>query len=230
MDEPASDGGQGAASDMRKSTLVKLGVGAAAIVVLPWLFLKTVRDTIAEPYEVDAAALTGWRLVVSDPGQPGLSVLGLQPPPLLVSGLFDQVFMRTMESMTSPGADILPVVLHNEFQRGLRAVLAPDELLQAARDAGLEEARLEAVCMGVKREPFGGRSRQIYFVLFDAPAVAAFRQQLGRLAAEGGEAGAFGATPFDLVLPVGGSDAGFASWFPVAVDRDRDCQAPVHDD
>ena len=215
---------------MRRPTLVKLGVGAVLIIALPWLFLKTVRDTIAEPYEVGDAALTGWRLVLTDPSQPGLSVLGLQPPPLLVSGLFDQVFMRTMESMTSPGADILPVVFHNEFQSGLRAVLAPDELLQAARDAGLEEARLEAVCMGVKREQFGGRSRQIYFVLFDAPAVAAFRQQLGRLAAEGGEAGAFGATPFDLVLPIAASDAGFASWFPMAVDRLTDCQAPVHNE
>ena len=212
---------------MRTSTFLKIGLGAAALVVLPWLFLKTARDTIAAPYEVDDATLTGWSLVLTDPGQPGVSMLGLQPPPALAPGLFDQVFKRTMESMVSPGADILPVVLHREFQSHLRAVLTPDELLQAARDAGLEAARLEPVCMGVKREPFVGRSRQIYFVLFDAPVVAAFRQQLGRIAAEGGGSGAFGATSFDLVLPVGGSDAGFASWFPISVDRGADCQAPL---
>ena len=200
---------------MRKQTVVKIGVGAAALVLLPWLFLQTARDTIAEPYEVDDATLTGWRLVLADPGQPGMSVLGLQPPPSLVPGLFDQVFKRTMESMTSPGADILPIVLHGEFQSGLHAVLAPDELLQAARDAGLEAVRFEPVCLGVKREPFVGRSRQIYFVLFEAPAVAAFRQQLGRVAAERGGPGAFGATPFDLVLPIGGSDARWASWLPM---------------
>lgn len=214
---------------MRTSTLVKTGVGMAAIGLLPWLFLKTARDTIAAPYAVEEAMLTGWKLVLTDPGQPGLSVLGLQPPPSLVPRLFDQVFKRTMESMMSPSVDILPVVLRSEFQSGLRGVLAPDELLQAARGAGLEEARLEAVCMGVKREPFVGRSRQIYFVLFEAPVVAAFRQQLGRVAAEGGASGAFAATPFDLVLPVGGSD-GFASWFPIAVDRAGDCQARVHHD
>ncbi len=213
---------------MRTSTLVKIGVGAAAIGVLPWLFLKTARDTIAAPYAVDDATLTGWRLVVGDPDRPGISVLGLQPPPSLVPGLFDQVFKRTMESMMSPSADILPVVLRSEYQSGLHAVLAPDELLQAARDAGLEEARLEPVCMGVKREPFVGRSRQIYFVLFEAPAVAAFRQQLGRVAAERGGPGAFEATPFDLVLPVSGSDVRFDSWFPMTVDRNVDCQAPVH--
>ena len=215
---------------MRKPTVVKIGVGAAVIVVLPWLFLKTARDTIAAPYAVNGAALIGWRLVLTDPSQPGLSVLGLQPPPSLVPGLFDQVFKRTMESMMSPSAAILPVVMRSEFQSGLRAVLAPDELLQVARDAGLEEARLEPVCMGVKREPFVGRSRQIYFVLFEAPAVAAFRQQLGRVAAERGGPGAFEATPFDLVLPVGGSDARFGSWFPMMVDRNADCQAPVHHD
>ena len=214
---------------MRRSTFVKIGLGVAAIGVLPWLFLKTARDTIAAPYAVDEAMLTRWQLVLIDPGQPGLSVLGLQPPPSLVPRLFDQVFKRTMESMMSPNVHILPVVLRSEFQSGLRAVLAPDELLQAARDAGLEEARLEAVCMGVKREPFVGRSRQIYFVLFESTVVAAFREQLGRVVAEGGGLGAFAATPFDLVLPVGGSD-GFASWFPIAVDRAGDCQAPVHHD
>ena len=213
---------------MRTPTLVKIGVGAAAVIVLPWLFLKTVRDTIAEPYEVGNASLTGWRLVLTDSSQPGISVLGLQPPPALASGLFDQVFKRTMESMTSPGEDILPVVLRSEFQSGLRAVLAPDEMLQTARDAGLEEARLEPVCMGVKREPFAGRTRQIYFVLFEAPAVAEFRQLLGRVAAERGGQGTFEATPFDLVLPVGGSDPRFASWFPMAVDRATDCKAPLH--
>ena len=212
---------------MRTSTLVKIGLGAAALVVLPWLFLKTARDTIAEPYAVDDASLTGWSLVLTDPGRPGVSLLGLQPPPLLVPVLFDQVFKRTMESMVSPGADLLPVVLHSEFQNGLRGVLTPGELLQTARDAGLEEARLEPVCMGVKREAFVGRSRQIYFVLFEAPEVAVFREHVGGVAAERGGPDAFRATPFDLVLLVGGSAGGFASWFPMTVDRATDCQAPV---
>ena len=213
---------------MRTPTLWKLGVGAAAIVVLPWLFLKTVRDTIAEPYEIDDATLTGWRLVLTDAAQPAVSVIGLRPPTSLVPVLFDQLFNRTMESMTSPGENILPIVLQREFQTGLRTVLSPGEMLQAARDAGLEEARLEPVCMGVKRELFAGRSRQLYFVLFEAPAVVAFRQQLGRLAAERGGAATVGSTTFDLVLPIGGSDARFASWFPMEVDRVTDCQAPLH--
>ena len=81
--------------------------------------------------------------------------------------------------------------------------------------------------MGVKREAFVGRSRQIYFVLFEAPEVAAFRGHVGRVVAERGGTGAFRATPFDLVLTVGGSAGGFDSWFPMRVDRATDCQAPV---
>ena len=212
---------------MRRSTLVKVGLAGAALVLLPWLFLKTARDTIAAPYEVDDALLTRWSLVLTDTAQPGVSLLGLQPPPALVAGLFDQVFKRTMESMASPGTDLLPIVLHGEFRDGLRGVVTPEELLQVARDAGLEEARLEPVCMGVKREPFAGRSRQIYFVVFEAASVEEFRKQVGRLAAERGGSDGFRATPFDLVLTVGGSAGGFASWFPMTVDRATDCQAPV---
>ena len=212
---------------MRKETWLKLGVGAAVVVVLPWLFLKTVRDTIAEPYEVDDAALAGWTLALADPARPGLSALGLRPPRPLVPALFDQLFNRTMESMTSPGEAILPIVLQSEVQAALGAVWSPDQMLQAAREAGLEQARLDPVCMGVKRQPFAGRSRQFYFVLFDAPAVGAFRRELGRVAAERGGPGGFGATAFDLVLPIAGSDAGFASWWPITVDRGADCQAPL---
>ena len=212
---------------MRKKTWVKLGVGATVVVVLPWLFLKTVQDTIAEPYEVDDATLTGWALVLADPARPGLAALGLRPPRSLVPALFDQLFNRTMESMTSPGEVVLPIVLQSEVQTALGGVVSPGQMLQAAREAGLELARLDPVCMGVKRQPVAGRSRQLYFVLFDAPAVAAFRRQLGRLAAEHGGPSAFGATAFDLVLQIAGSDARFTSWWPMTVDRGADCQAPL---
>jgi hypothetical protein len=39
----------------------KLGLVALIVVGVPWLFLKTVRDTMSEPYVIDDAALSGWR-------------------------------------------------------------------------------------------------------------------------------------------------------------------------
>ena len=215
---------------MRKQTWLKLGVGVVAIVVLPWLFLTSLQDTIAEPYELNGATLSGWTLVQSDPARRSLAVLGLRPPAMLVPNLFGQLFDRTMASMTSPAEPVLPIVLRSEFQSGLGAALSPDEMLQVARDAGLDQTRLDPVCMGVKRASFAGRSRELYFVLFDAPEVSAFREHLMALAQDPSGAGAPGSATFDLVLPVGGSDSAFTSWFPMTVNREVDCQAPLYDD
>ena len=211
---------------MRKQTLVKLGLGLIALIVVPWLFLRTLQNTIAEPYAVEPEALSGWTLLLADPTRPAVWAVGLQPPALFRSGLFDQLFDRTMASMTSPLDDVLPIVLARELSGGAGAPLSPEAIRQAAGDAGLERARLQPVCMAVKRETFAGRTREFYFVLFDIPEVAAFRQRLNELAQDGAGGGdALG--DLDLILPIAGSDAAFAGWWPVVVDRETDCQAPV---
>ena len=211
---------------MRTQTLVRLGLGIAALVVLPWLFLRTLQDTIARPYDVDVTTFSGWTLVPADPSRPGVAALGLRPPLSLRPALFDQLFNRTMASMTSPDDDVLPIVLRSELRGELATLLTLDEILQTARDAGLEQARLDPVCMAVKREPFAGRTREFFFVLFDVPAISGFRQGLARLAAERGVPGAFG--DLDLVLPIAGSDARFDTWWPISVDPATDCQASLH--
>ena len=209
---------------MRKQTLVKIGVGLAVVIVVPWLFLRTLQDTIAAPYEVPADALSGWTLTLADPARPAVWAVGLQPPALFRAGLFDQLFDRTMASMTSPVDDVLPVVLASELRGGPAAGLSPEAIRRAAAEAGLEQARLQPVCMAVKRETFAGRTREFFFVVFEVPAVDAFRRRLGELASEPG-ANALG--PLDLILPIAGSDTAFAGWWPVVVDREVDCQAPV---
>ena len=210
---------------MRKQTLVKLGLGLVALVVVPWLFLRTLQDTIAAPYAVPAQALSGWTLVLADPARPAVWAVGLQPPDLFRSGLFDQLFDRTMASMTSPVDDVLPIVLGSELRGGPAAGLSPETIRQAADEAGLEQARLQPVCMAVKRETFAGRTREFHFVVFEVPEAAAFRGRLRELAGEG--PGADGLGPLDLILPIAGSDAAFTGWWPVVVDREVDCQAPV---
>ena len=206
---------------MRKQTLVKLAIGLAALVVVPWLFLRTLQDTIAAPYEVAPASLSDWTLVLADPARPAVWAVGLQPPTLFRAGLFDQLFDRTMASMTSPVDDVLPIVLDSELRGGPAAGLSPEAIRQAADQAGLERARLEPVCMAVKRETFAGRTREFFFVVFDVLEVEAFRRRLAELA------GADALDPLDLILPIAGSDAAFTGWWPVVVDREVDCQAPV---
>ena len=210
---------------MRKQTLVKLGLGLAALVLVPWLFLRTLEDTIAEPYEAPAEALSGWTLVLADPVRPAVWAVGLQPPALFRAGLFDQLFDRTMASMTSPVDDVLPIVLDSELRSGPAAGLSPETIREAADETGLEQARLQPICMAVKRETFAGRTREFFFVVFDVPAVDAFRRRLAELAGEAAGPDPLG--PLDLILPIAGSDAAFAGWWPVVVDRELDCQAPV---
>ena len=206
---------------MRKQTLVKLGLGLAALILVPWLFLRTLQDTIAAPYEVPVDALSDWTLVLADPARPAVWAVGLQPPALFRAGLFDQLFDRTMVSMTSPVDDVLPIVLRGEPAAGL----SPETIRRAADEAGLERAGLQPVCMAVKRETFAGRTREFFFVVFDVPGVDAFRRRLAELAGEGAGPDTLG--PLDLILPIAGSDTAFAGWWPVVVDREADCQAPV---
>ena len=205
--------------------LKKVVLAVVAFGVVAWLFVSTLEDTIAEPYSLAGAGLSGWALELAPPGGRGLTLLGLRPPPLLRATLFDQLFNRTMESMNGPADDLVPVVLRSEYRDGLASAVSPDEILAAAREAGLDRIQLEPVCMAVKREPFAGRTRQFYFVLFDAAPIQAFRADLARRA--DGQGAALEADGFEVVLPVAASDTAFESWWPLRVDRDADCQAPV---
>ncbi len=204
----------------------KLLVATLALGVLGFLFVSSLEDTISEPYSLEGASLSGWTLEVGEPGMRGLSVLGLRPPSLFRANLFDQLFDRTMESMTGPPDDLLTIVMQEEYRRGLAGVLSPSELLQRARTAGLDRLTLSPVCMAVVREPYQGTTRQFYFILFEAPEIHAFRAELAALASEqGGSTGFF--DPFEVVLPVAGSDPAFDTWWPLAVDRENDCRAEV---
>ena len=133
---------------MRKQTLVKLALVLVALVVVPWLFLRTLQDTIAAPYSVPEGSLSGWTLVLADPMRPAVWAAGLQPPDLFRAGLFDQLFDRTMASMTSPVDDVLPIVLDSELRGGPAAGLSPEAIRQAANEAGLEQVSLQRrICM-----------------------------------------------------------------------------------
>ena len=117
-------------------TFVKVGVGVAALGVLVWLFVSTLQDTIAEPYDIGSTAFSGWTLVSRAPRPGDLAVLGLRPPQPLTPALFDELFARTMASLTTPGTPMLPIVLAREVQGELGIVLPPDEMLTVARAAG----------------------------------------------------------------------------------------------
>ena len=205
----------------------KVGLVAVGLVVLPWLFWQTVQDSVTEPYVIDPVDGSVWTLALADAPQPGAAMLVLRPPGQLTSRLFNQIFSRTMESMISPNDGGIPIVLQQEYRTALQSVVAAEELLTLAAEAGLDRVRPDPICIGVKRTPYAGRSRQLYFGLFDLPAFGRFRTQLGRLSAERNGGDAFDPDALVPVMPISGSDGDFASWWPLAVDAETDCQAPL---
>lgn len=205
----------------------KAGIALVALAVLGWLFWRTVQSSLAEPYVVDAGMVAEWTLALRGPMQSGAGLLVLQPSDQLRAELFQQIFNRTMESMTSPTAAAMPLVLHAEYRDALGSVLAPPDVLQVAEESGMSTAVPAPVCIGVVRRAGAGTTRQLYYAIFDAPEVGRFRQALARRYAEAGGTAAFEPDGFPLVVPIAASDADFTSWWPLDVSAESDCLAPL---
>ena len=194
--------------------LRKFGIIAVLGVVLGWLFWQSVQGSLSAPYVIDRGLVTEWELVPRGSMQPGVGALVLQPTDLLRAELFQQIFGRTMESMTSPAVAAIPVLLRAEYQS------LPEGLVEAmAQLAGLDRASPTPICIGHLRRP---PTQQLYYALFSEPAVDQFRYGLSQR--EGSSPSL--AEPFPLVIPLAASDGNFASWWPLEV-TEADCQAPL---
>ncbi len=202
-------------------------IAIVALATLGWLFWRTVQSSLAEPYVIDARLVSEWTLALRGPMQPGAGLLVLLPSDQLRAELFQQIFTRTMESMTSPSVSALPLVLHSEYRDALGRVLTPPDVLETAAAAGVSAAVPSPVCIGVVRREGAGTTRQLYYALFRAPEVGRFRVALARRYVEAGGTGAFEPEGFPLVMPIAASDADFAGWWPLDVSAESDCLAPL---
>ena len=178
--------------------------------------MRSLDDARTTPYTVEQRHLRGWTLALDPAPNASDPLLGLRPAPELASGLFRQVFSRAMESLISPAAPAIPLVLRGEFDRVVGDQLTTEALIAAARTAGLESASITPRCLVHRRVSEPGGTRQVYFAVFDAPAVLAFRQQLGL------DPGALSA-----VLFIAGAGPDFNSWLPQRVNVETDCLAPL---
>jgi hypothetical protein len=213
---------------MRGRTIGKIVVGTAGVAVLAWLFVRSARSTLAEPYVIDAGTLSGWTLVTGAPDRAEVAWLALQPPAGLTAELFRQIFQRSMLSLTAPAAPGIPLLLRTEYPPELQTLVRPDEVLDAARRAGLERDRVEPVCVGVRQGASAGRSHQQFFAVFEIPAFMRFREEIARLVQERQERGgpAFDPGALGPVLPIAASEGDAASWGALDVGP-SDCQAPL---
>ena len=205
----------------------KAVIALVALAVLGWLFWQTVQSSLAEPYVIEADMVSEWTLALRGPMQPGAGLLVLRPSDQLRAELFQQIFNRTMESMTSPTVAAMPLVLQSEYRDALGSVLTPPDVLETAEESGLAAATPVPVCIGVVRREGAGTTRQLYYALFEAPAVGRFRAALARRFAAAGGTGGFEPDGLPLAVPIAASDADFASWWPLDVTPETGCLAPL---
>jgi hypothetical protein len=209
-----------------KRVFIKLVVILAAMGVLGYLFVRSAQNTRSEPYEIARGRLSGWTLAVDTAPNASGALLGLRPDKETAAILFGQVFSRTGESLSGPVPAAIPLVLLTEFTPGAAGTLTPEALLASARAAGLESPTFEPRCMAHRRISEPGSTRQVYFVRFDWPAFAAFRQQAAQqMRAAGG--GGLDPAALSPVLIVGATDAAFSRWLPLNTENADDCLAPI---
>jgi hypothetical protein len=126
-----------------------------------------------------------------------------------------------MESMSAPKSPGIPLVLQSELDRG-GAQVAVETLVAAAREAGLESAPLQPRCLGRRRVSGPGATRQVYFVLFDAPAFGRFRERIATLLGS-----SFDPAAQSPVLLVAVAESTLGHWLPLRADPQKDCVAPI---
>jgi hypothetical protein len=213
---------------MGRSALIKILIGLAALAVLGVLFVRSVHDARSAPYTVAREHLQNWVLVLEPQTSATAPMLVLRPPVELVSSIFRQLFSRAMESLSTPATPGMPLVLQGEHDLALAGRLTPDAILDTARDAGLESTAFEPHCLAYRRHSEPRATRQLYYLLFDAPAFGHFREQLaGRLADGEARPGTFDPHALSPVLIVAASDAAFHRWLPIRADPDTECVAPL---
>jgi hypothetical protein len=120
----------------------------------------------------------------------------------------------------------MPLVLAEEYAASLQGVLSVDDIVAIARDAGLESARFEPICLAQYTRSAPGDAGELLFVLFDSPRFDRFRQKLVPLHQEHGGTAAFEPAALRPVLAVGSTDRSFKLW-PATVDGRADCRAPI---
>lgn len=208
-----------------KKTLLKVLVIAAAVGLLGYLFVRSVRDTRAEPYTVRPAHLQDWTFVVEPGNAPTSVLIALRLPREIGSSLFRQLFSRAAESFNGPSVPTVPLLLQDEFNRSFAGEATSGELLAVAREAGLDApGAFRPRCMAYRRDSAPGVTRQLYFVLFEAPAFEQFRRQIAARAVPGT---GFRPEALSPVMFVAASEADFNRWLPVRAEADSECVAPV---
>jgi hypothetical protein len=196
---------------------------SVTLLVVAGLVVLILRDTGSEPYSVPRNTLSGWTLGVGGTDEPWIA--GLRPPVLLTKTLLEQLSDKAGARL-SDATPTLPLVMRDEYADGLQGVHSVENILRFARDAGLESAPFQPVCLA--RHTRGERaSGELYFVVFEASAFRDFRQDIIPAFPEHAGTGIYDSGGLLAILPIAVSEGSSNTWWPIAFDQARDCVAQI---
>ena len=96
------------------SRWIRAAAAVAIVAALGVLFVRSVRDTRAEPYVAERIHLQGWTVSIEPAATPTSPLLALRASPELARSLFRQVFTRMAESLNAPAVPVVPLLLQDE--------------------------------------------------------------------------------------------------------------------
>lgn len=198
-----------------------IGVCGLIAAALFWFL----RDRREPPVPIDTTVFANWPVIVSDGTDPW--VVAVAPPDKLMTMLTADVARRAGRRLVAPSHPALPLVLRDEFSDALQGVYGTDSLTRMAREAGIETARFEPVCLAhrVSRGPDG--DADLYFVPFASSVFSQFRVDLMPAFPEHAGIGIYDPSTLTPILIVGSSDGAFERWWPLSFNRDTDCVATI---
>jgi hypothetical protein len=209
---------------MRQSakSLIVLALSAATVAILVWTI---VGDRASQPYTVPRSALSGWTIVSSQGDEPW--VLAAQPPAAVSASLFKQISEQTRRPLTLDEHTALPLVMRSEYDDALQGVYGVDFLIRTARDAGIETAVFEPVCVAHRVDAGSEQKGELFFVAFTSAAFRELREDLVPPQPEHGGIGVYDPASLIPILPIAATTGMAGRLWPSAFERRTDCQAPL---
>lgn len=190
---------------------------------LAWYVTHRVDST---PVQVAPTVPERWTLVTSDGTDPW--IVAVKPPDTLTASLFAEVSRRVGARLVAPAHPAIPLVLRSEFDEALQGAFGVDSIHRMAADAALDGGKaFEPVCLAHQTVDGAEGRADLYFVPFESAGFNQLRVSLIPEHPEQAGIGEYDPALISPVLVIGATENGFERWWPIRVNRDRDCQAPV---
>lgn len=190
---------------------------------LAWFLTHRVDSS---PVAVAPPELEHWALVTSDGTDPW--VVGVAPPASLTTRLLAEARKRSGVALVPPAHPAVPLVLRTEFDDSLQGAFGVDAIQRMAADAGLNADRaFEPVCLAHRTVRGRAGDAELYYVPFLSDAFNQLRVALMPEHPEQAGIGMYDPGLLTPILIVGASEDSFDRWWPLRVDPERDCEAPL---